>query len=134
MAQGQGAKAVSLLKDFVEANPDQAGPFAVLLEELGQFPDAQELYRRYVSESKKPEAVLVLAEFLGRRGRTSEAVSLCDEAWKSCNPEAVANTSVSAILAAQNDAEQARNVERRLVEATKAQPENVAIQFAWPTF
>jgi tetratricopeptide (TPR) repeat protein len=87
------------------------------------------LYRNVASRSKSPEATLVLAGFLGRRGRIREALDLCDRAWQTCAPEVVATASVMILYGAASDDGQHARVERRLEEATRKHPDRVSIQF-----
>ena len=68
---------------------------ASLLEHLGQADAADEILKRYVAESGQPAAVLLRAEFLGRQQRLGEALALCEEAWKTCPADQVANVCVA---------------------------------------
>ena len=128
-AQGRGAEAVTLLEAYARDHADQAAPIAQLLEDLDQFPAAEAMNRTLVARSKRPEAALVLAGFLGRRGRTREALDLCDRAWDTCPPEAVANASITILYGAKNDNDQHQRVGRRLDEAIGKHPDKVSIQF-----
>jgi cellulose synthase operon protein C len=100
-----------------------------LLEELGQYAAAEEMMRKYVSQARQPQASLVLAGFLGRRNRLSEALDLCEKAWGSSPPEIVAAAVVSVLYAVSVDDSQcqraARSVERELTKM----PSNAGLLF-----
>ncbi len=116
-----------LLEQFVardSSDPDRAGRAAVLLEELGQLPAAEKMYRTFAAQSKAPESVLALARFLGRQQRVAEGLDLCERAWQNCRPEAVAAASVALARAGQADARHAARVERWLEAAIQKSPDN----------
>ncbi len=99
-AKGQAGAATALLKSAAQDKPDQVRGAAVLLEEQGQILEAEEQYRRFASQSRQTEATLILAAFLGRQHRVSEALDLCEKAWESCPPEAVAQAIVTVLYSA----------------------------------
>jgi cellulose synthase operon protein C len=138
--EGQSAEAIALLEDYV-ANP-QAKPavlttrqvyVAGLLAELSRrYPrepryaaGAEILYRKYVDQL--PDKILLLASFLGHQGRTREALDLCDRAWKSGSPQAVANASVEALQGGQANGEHYRRVERSFQAALAKEPGNLGL-------
>ena len=98
--EGKGPEAVAALEACARSEPNDAGPASALLEELGEPAAAERLLREAVARSKNPQAVLVLARFLGRRGRAKDALDLCENAWKTCPPEAVSHTCVVVLDAA----------------------------------
>ena len=104
-AQGKGAEAAALLTGFAKDDPAAMASVARLLEQIGLPDSAEPLYARLVDQTKRPEAVLAFAEYLGRRGRTHEAIDLCDGTWKTSPPEAVAKTSVGVLQAAKGSME-----------------------------
>ena len=66
--RGKGPDGVALLvKEAAAKNAVTAVRVAMLIENLGYGAEAEDLYRRYAKEAKEPEAVLVLAQYLGRR-------------------------------------------------------------------
>ncbi|GAB6167061.1 hypothetical protein JCM19992_30610 [Thermostilla marina] len=78
---GDRNRAVALLDDLI-ASTDESRKLSVLaacadLAEQLELYDAAERYLRRAAESQ-PQAALSLAAFLGRRGRTEEALDLCD--------------------------------------------------------
>src|SRR5262249_9795333 len=102
-----------------EARLDRA---AGLLDELGEAQEAETLYRRHAAEAKEPTSVLLLARHLAGHGHLPEALDLCDQAWKTCPPEPVANVSVTLLRVGGGDAQQQGRVERRLAEALARNP------------
>src|SRR5262249_34034683 len=86
---GQATEAVAPLKALLQRQETLLLPVAGTLEQIGQTADAQELLEKYVSQSKRPEDVLILATFFGRRNLPEKALSFCERAWQTCAPEAV---------------------------------------------
>jgi cellulose synthase operon protein C len=128
-ARGRAAEALSSLESLVRTQADQAGYVAKLLEELGQIPAAEKFYRVYASQKLKPEAVLVLAGFLGRQKRLAEAIDLCESAWGSCPPEAVAVTTVAVLFSAPIDLAQCRRAVLSFARELKKTPQSAALLF-----
>jgi tetratricopeptide (TPR) repeat protein len=128
-AQNQGSEAVALVRAYTRDKDDFLGPFAALLEELGQADAAEAMFRDSATRSGRPEATLALAGFLGRRGRPSEALDVCDRAWQTCDPRKVGLTSVKILYAAGGDDALFRRVTDRLEEAVRKQPEVLSLQF-----
>jgi tetratricopeptide (TPR) repeat protein len=110
----EAEKAVPFLRKLVVGNEKLARPVAILLEKIGQAAAAEEMFERYVAQSKEPERVLVLAAFLGRQNRPDEALALCESAWKTCAPEAVSGVSVAILYEAKSGKTHAVRVAERL--------------------
>ncbi|HTU19783.1 MAG TPA: tetratricopeptide repeat protein [Gemmataceae bacterium] len=128
-AQGKGEEAVRLLERYAAGKDANRAAVAALLEELKETAAAERMYRAYVDvmHSKRPESVLVLAQFLGRQQKIGEALDLCERAWKSAP---LAATQVCLILLSQPSATPAhyQRVERWLeAEAAKS---NVTSSFS----
>src|SRR5262249_38507225 len=108
---------------------------AGVLDSLGRTADAEELYRRHVGTSKRPERVLELALFLGRHNHVDDALALCEAAWQTCPPEAVANSSVAVLRAGKPQEEpgkeqwkeQCQRVEDRLRAAARQSPQSALL-------
>ena len=130
--QGKGDEAVELLRTFAQKHEGQAGFAAKVLEAIGRAPAAEEVLRRHVEQkqSTDPQSVLVLAEYLGRQGRTREALDVCEAAWKTCPPETVADVCCGILLAADPDDTQIRRVEGWLNGFIAKQPSNAQLQIA----
>ncbi len=84
-AQGNGKEAVRLLERLAADKNANLVRIAFLLEELKETAAAERMYRAYVetTQSEHPENALVLAQFLSRQQKISEALDLCERAWKS---------------------------------------------------
>jgi tetratricopeptide (TPR) repeat protein len=122
-AQGKGREAAALLKRQAGGKD---GPtvleVAQLHEELGNADAAEELYRQYVAESKEPESVLVLARYLGRQNRPSEALDLCERAGEKCRPDAVGDTAVAVLRSGRAGEGPCLRVQRWLETALQKNP------------
>lgn len=129
VASGQASEAVAQLQNYVKTRDVYRETFAALLEELGQLDAAEAMFRDSVTHSQRPEAVLILAEYLGRQGRLPEALELCDQAWSSCNPEAVSRTSLRLLYMGQADEPQRQQVASRLEEAIQTHPDSIGLEF-----
>jgi tetratricopeptide (TPR) repeat protein len=125
MAQGKGDEAVAALKKYVEGKDENAfRAVATLLDELGKPEAAEGMYRKYVAVAKQPERVLPLAQFLARHKRQEEALKICDSAWQTCRPEAVAEASTAVLYAGPYQPQLAHQVEQRVAEALQKNPKN----------
>ena len=127
--QGMGAEAVPFLRELAKEDPDNVRPVALLLEQIGQVNAAEEMYRGYVSQVQQPERVLVLAAFLGRQNRPDDALALCEPAWKTCPPTAVADTSVTVLYTSRVGEEQCQRVAGWLEEAIRHHPDRPGLVF-----
>ena len=94
---------------------------ARLLEELNAR-EAEALYRDYAKKSLDPRAILLLAGYLARHDRLSDALTICDAAWKTCPHEAVAQTCVASVRAGKPTPEDIQRVERGLAAAKESLP------------
>lgn len=93
------ARSVLLAK--AEAAGAQIGVLARVCEEVGLYPEAEQLFKRFVEENKaaRPQTVLALAAFYGRRGRTADALQVCDAARATVPAPVVGEVAVSALYA-----------------------------------
>jgi cellulose synthase operon protein C len=98
VADKKKEEAVAGLADFVNKHKDMALPVARLLEELKEFDVAESLYRQ-ATESKAPAAGLILAVYLGRRGRNQEAVDQLEKDVKSAPAETLALAGLKVLYA-----------------------------------
>jgi tetratricopeptide (TPR) repeat protein len=83
-AQGKTSEAVSLLEKFAEEKDAPLLAIANLLELIEDKPkkSAEQMFKKLVDKvdkEKKPDAVLLLAGFLGRNGRLAESLDLFDQ-------------------------------------------------------
>jgi tetratricopeptide (TPR) repeat protein len=74
-----GARAALLPKADVPAAP--LGLIARVCEELGLYDDTERLLKKLVEQNKEsePQAMLALAAYYGRRGRTADALRICEQ-------------------------------------------------------
>ena len=70
---------------------------AVVLEELEQTNLAEDLYREFADKSERPQAILVLAQFLARHERHVESLDLCLRHWDDIPLLVVATTAVGVL-------------------------------------
>jgi tetratricopeptide (TPR) repeat protein len=126
-AKDKESEAVALLTRQAETPDANLASLAALLEELGQTQAALAMYRRFVAQSKQPESVFALAQFLARQKRFAEALDLCDRAWQSCSAVTAARASLLILSGAADDPGQCLRVERHLQTAIEQNPENLSL-------
>jgi tetratricopeptide (TPR) repeat protein len=130
-SQGKETEVVALIDHFVQdQGADAAGLAASLLEELGQTAAAEKTYRKYVSQTGRPESSLVLATFLGRQNRLAEALDVCERAWQACPAEMVAGICTALITRAGANDEHRGRVASWLEGAAEKQPGSAALLLA----
>jgi cellulose synthase operon protein C len=131
-AQGKGREAVELLTKYAETKDVNVGSVAAVLESLKEPEAAERLYRQYVeaSRGKNPEAVLVLASFLGRQRRVPQALDLCEGAPPTCRPLAVAQALIYVVSQPPADAVQLARAERWLRAAAEKDPKSSSLAAA----
>jgi len=128
-SEGRPDAATKLLNEFARARPGATLAVAGVLESLGRPVEAEELYRRFSSQDKRPEAGLPLAAFLGRRKRVREALDLCDLAWKAGRPELASQASVTVLYASMPGDETCQRVAGQMEDAIRRAPEKAALRF-----
>jgi tetratricopeptide (TPR) repeat protein len=127
VAAGQAKEALAGLRAYAGTKGARPEQVAGLLEELGQPDAAGELYQAYAQQAGPPEKVLVLAGYLGRRGKTREALDLCAAAWDTCVPEAVAHTCLAALHAKPEETSQRERVAGWLKAARAKHPDRLGL-------
>jgi tetratricopeptide (TPR) repeat protein len=125
--RNQSGQAVPELLALARDDEKLTGPVATLLEKIKQPKAAEEMYRKFVAQSKKPEAVLTLAAFLGRQDRADEALTLCEAALKTCRPDRVAEVAVLVLYTSKFTDGQCRRVAGWLQELIEKNPTSVAL-------
>jgi tetratricopeptide (TPR) repeat protein len=131
-ATGRKAEAVAKLQEFAKGDRERLEPVAALLEELGQLAEAEAMYRRVREQfASNPAAALPLAGFLGRQGRTQDALALLDEKmWKELPVRTMSNACVVILYNTKSvDPEVFDRVAARIERAAKENPNNVEIRF-----
>jgi tetratricopeptide (TPR) repeat protein len=132
-AQGESAKAAALVKEYAESEGADLRAAAALLVEFGDHDEAEPLLRRFVAQSKQPESVLVLIRYLIGRKNYREALDLCDRAWETCPPVAVADACLQALAAAPADPQLTVHFEGRLRAAAQKHPDRPELLVALAT-
>ena len=100
---------------------------ARLLFEFDQMAAAENVYRQYMTLSKRPQNVLVLIAYVAQRGQLDEALQLCEQAWKTVSPVAAANTSVAVLRSSKPTPKQFGQVEAWLTTALTEHPQQIQI-------
>jgi tetratricopeptide (TPR) repeat protein len=119
---GRAADVVPALKALAEGKGDFLVPVAAILEQVGQTDAAQELYEKFAARAKRPEDVLVLARFFGRRDHAEKALILCERAWKTCAPEQVGEAAMVVVYTAKVTDQQCQRVAGWLEDAIARHP------------
>ncbi|MBM4070086.1 MAG: tetratricopeptide repeat protein [Planctomycetes bacterium] len=114
--------ATELLTSYVQEKGATLAPAGLLLEELGQPAEAEKVFRTLATSSKVSESVLPLARFLGRHRRVAEALDVCDKAWATCKPEAVAETCLVIIQSGQASEDHQPRAEMAIARAEAKHP------------
>ena len=132
-SQGEGDKAVALLKGYAERPGQEAvivEKVAALLEELGQNAAAEAMLRALIARSSppRPESVLNLAALPGGGTGAQEALDLCAGAWASGNPESVAGACEFILTNAAVSNGDRQRVSKWLEEAIGAHPQSAMLR------
>lgn len=97
------------------------------LQARGDPDKALELLRaNAVRKDARPEEVLLLIGYLAGRKQTEEALAACEQAWKTCAPEAAARASLATLRSGRPTEEQIAKVERWLTSAQEKAPNAAA--------
>lgn len=124
-ARNKVEKAVGLIE--TAASRPSLAPLALktlaeLVEKLGRFDIAEQLYRRYETLPNVGDGKLVRAMFLVRRGRPDEALAICEPLWANPRDAEIAAGTCINLLGSANppfDRQQVEKVASRFVEAIK---------------
>ncbi len=90
-------EATTLVRNYARGKDARLDLVGRWFELLDLQAEAEKALRDFVLASKSPDTVLLLTQYLARQKRLDEALQLCDGAWKTCAPEAVAAASVTAL-------------------------------------
>ncbi|MBA3315028.1 MAG: tetratricopeptide repeat protein [Planctomycetota bacterium] len=93
-------------------------------EDLKLFTAADLLFAAVAEHAERPEDALVLATYLGRRGRYSEGLDVCERYVAKALPDATAVTAVNVISTGPVPAEQIARAEKVVLAAQAAEPES----------
>ncbi|MGF1578650.1 MAG: tetratricopeptide repeat protein [Gemmataceae bacterium] len=120
--RGNTRKAIQLVQKYLRSEKARLVYAARLYEILEKDDEAEMLLRQYVSKSRIPEYKLVLATFLGRRGKVDEPLSICRNAWESCKAKSVVRAIAAIVERPEIRDAHPRKVETWLVEEIKRKP------------
>jgi tetratricopeptide (TPR) repeat protein len=124
--KGDEKEAVRLLTSLAGKKDVRLDLLGRVLEEFGATAEAEKAFRDYAAASKDPHAVLSLALYLARHKQLAEALTLCEKAWATCRPEAVAAAAVAVARAAEATEEQRQRVAGWITAAAGKQPDKAA--------
>jgi tetratricopeptide (TPR) repeat protein len=124
LLHAQGKDAATFLTKYA-ADQDSPVLLAVarLLELIEEKAAAERMYDNFVDkteQSKKPEATLVVAGFLGRTGRLSAALDRCDQVRSLCPLELVLDAALSVLCDSRAGKAEQERVARWIDEADRA--------------
>jgi cellulose synthase operon protein C len=101
---------------------------AELAESLGQFDLAARLFQQLASQSNRPQNRLALVRFLGHRGRTKDALDMCEPLWSGTpNLEGLVTVSLEVVFslgAKPPDLDQMNRVAGWMEKALERNPES----------
>ena len=100
---------------------------AKLAEDLEQFDLAERLFRQLTERSGRVQNRLALATFLGRRGKTKEALDECERLWAgNTNPEELVQSTLEALYSGggQHDPAQVERVAAWIQKGLEQKPKS----------
>jgi cellulose synthase operon protein C len=113
--RNQVDKAVNLIQSSAtrpNLAPLTLKTLAELVEKLGRFDIAEQLYRRYEALPNVADGKIVRAKFLGRRGHIKDALDLCEPLWANPRDAEIAAATCISLIASVDAASNAQHVER----------------------
>jgi tetratricopeptide (TPR) repeat protein len=127
LSEAQAARAWAERKD-----PTVFHTSAYVLEEAGEITGAETQYRRFLKEAgaKQPQAILAWIGFLGRQGRISEALDVCDQNWNKLPIGDIAMAAVSAFYYGVPKEEDFTKLEARLGDLRRNNPNDLRVALA----
>ncbi|HYV35442.1 MAG TPA: tetratricopeptide repeat protein [Gemmataceae bacterium] len=129
-AKGQKEKACAMVLNYAEQKDVRRDLAGLLLDELGYAadPEKQKQICDFIAGSKRPEAVLLLAQFLAKHEDVDEALDLCEAALKTAPPDRVLHTAVIVLRLGKGTPDQQAKVEGWLQKAATEQPKSLFLQ------
>ncbi|QDU36066.1 tetratricopeptide repeat protein [Maioricimonas rarisocia] len=139
--EGQMEESYLTLVRFLMANDASIAVFverlkavATLMEVIGQAEAARPLYDEYVRLSVQPEAQLVQAAYLGRRGEIDAAFAVCEDVWGKAASAKVLGIAVALNRRDGLKPEQLKLVKQWIQQALKEQPRAIPLLVSWADF
>ncbi|MCH8819129.1 MAG: hypothetical protein IIB03_02275, partial [Acidobacteria bacterium] len=134
LQQNKRKEAIDILKKIVQAQDgfaelqiESMRSAAALLEKLGEIKTAEEMYREYVSRSRRPETVVSLITFLGRQKRYQQAIDLCEKSWDKVSTEVLASVTMATIREGKLPNRNVQRLEQQLETALKKDPNSASV-------
>jgi tetratricopeptide (TPR) repeat protein len=127
LGKQQFGQAIELLE---RASRDKKIPLedgAALLAESGQAAVAENMYRKALTLSGRPQILLMLAQHLAQQGQIAAALAECDRAWRSCPPEDVAVTCVGIMADRRASVAQRQEVIGKVNAALASNPKSLTL-------
>ncbi len=126
--------AIRALEDLEKARNAPSGTLGTvelrvqLHKAQGQDDRAIALLKQHLArKDARPDELFVLIGYLSRANRLNEALDLCEQAWKTCAPEAVGGASINVLKSTKpSDADYLR-VERWLKAALEQKPKSTPL-------
>jgi tetratricopeptide (TPR) repeat protein len=134
-ASHEDAKAIALLEKYSQAKDARIDFVARLLEEIGKDAKeeidrkradetAEKTYWRLAADTTTPENALALAEYLGRRGRTDDALAVWEQARDKCRLERASLSAVAILYAGKAKGEPCQRVTRWIESEIQKNPQS----------
>ena len=127
--KGNRAAATETMLTMARRDPSRAFLAAGTLESLKIYDAAEQIYRNMAAATTPPESPLYLAAFLGRLGRTKEALDVVDRVWGRVKPSVTSNVSVQILYQSKVQDEECERAARKIQEALKATPTSSDLLF-----
>jgi tetratricopeptide (TPR) repeat protein len=105
-AQQRDKEAEDAVQAYIGGKGPDVALVAAVLDELGLAAAAEEIYRKHLVQSDKPQSLLLFIKYLSGQKRLAEALDHCERAWEVCTPELAAGITVSVLRAGQPNPQQ----------------------------
>jgi tetratricopeptide (TPR) repeat protein len=115
--EGKNDEAAAVVMSYTRSKDADLRLSALLLEAIDRPVQAGDLYRRLALDDKRPEAALDLASYLGRQGRTQEALDECERAAAKSKLSTVAGIAIQVLYASSEPGPHCERVDRWLTKA-----------------
>jgi tetratricopeptide (TPR) repeat protein len=125
-SRGRDEEAVAILTQYAANNDANLGLIAALLESLSRH-EAEDMYRRLARDSQSHEGRLLLAAYLGRQGRTREALDLWEQAQGEMPLEKLASVALTILYVGRARTELHGRFEAWLQEGMRKSPKDLRL-------